>query len=261
MLNNNHKNSGCDFGEALVSYLYGETDAREKAAFEAHLRLCQACAEELEAFSGVQFAINDWKLKDFAELQTPVIEIPSKSAENPSKASTPTGSWLPAFVRDLFSLTPPRGWALATASLALLAVFAGIALFALNSKNGGEIAGTNKNSKPAVVVPTVEKTLENSNDNANQSNSAVKDSKPQTEQKTPEVAVSKPESENKRVVKAVNNQRQPSKSDDKATRKNNDARRSNKTDKDVAPKVIPDDDEDDTLRLAELFEEIDTKKD
>jgi hypothetical protein len=259
MLNNNHKNSDCGYGEALVSYLYGEATERETATLKAHLESCRACADEMAAFSGVHLAIDDWKLKDFAMLATPAIEIPYEKAENPTAASSVRASWLPAFLRGLFSTLSPRGWTLATASLAVLAVCTGIVLFALNSRTREDIAGNEKNSKPT-VVPTAEKSPEQSSVVTNRNTNPEKEINPSNEQKArqPEVVVSKSESENKRVVKAVNNPRSTPKVDN--TPQTRDLKRNNKNNTELAPKAIPDEEEDDTLRLAELFEEIDTKE-
>lgn len=257
MMNNNHKNSNCGFSEQLVSYLYGETGGAENAAFETHLQTCAGCAEELEAFSGVHFSINDWKIKEFANLATPSIEIPYEKAEKSVEVSSVSGSWLSA-LRGLFSLSP-RGWSLATASFAVLAVCVGIVLFALNSRKGNDVAGSNKNNP--VVLPTVEKTPEQANTNSNQNNQPDKVVKPINEPKSPppEVAATAPEPKNNRVIKASNNPRPAQKVENTNVQKNNEVKRNKNNE--IAPKiVVEDDDEDNTLRLAELFDEIDTKE-
>jgi hypothetical protein len=257
MMNNNHKNSGCGFAEELISYLYGESNEAESAAFETHLETCRACSAELDAFSGVHYSINDWKLKEFAVLETPRIEIPYPAAPK-VEVSSAKGSWLSGF-RQLFSLSP--AWSLATASVAVFAVAVGIIFFALNSPNGNDIAGANKNSKNVTTAPTVEKTPETANTNSNENPSTDKAIKPLDEPKAPapELAVEQ-NTKNSRAVRAANNQRQTQKSENTNAPKNNDLKRNPKTNKDAAPPVIPDEDEDDSLRLAELFEEIDTKE-
>jgi len=258
-MNNNHKNSNCGFAEELVSYLYGETGGAENTAFEAHLQTCAGCAEELEAFSGVHFSINDWKLKEFANLATPSIEIPYEKAEKPVEVSIVSGSWW-SVLRDLFSVSP-RGWSLATASFAVLAVAVGIALFALNIRKDKDVAESNTKSKP-VIMPTVERTPEQSNANANQNNQPDRESKPLTEPKTPqpELAATAPDPKNSRVVKVSNNPRPVQKVENPNVQRNNEVKRI-KNKNDVPPKIVVDDDEEDnTLRLAELFDEIDTKE-
>ncbi len=253
MMNNNHKKSGCGFSEQLVSYLYGETVGAEITAFEAHLNVCSVCAAELEAFSGVQFSINDWKLNEFANLAMPSIEIPYQKAENQAEVSSVKGSWLSA-LRELFSLSP-RGWSLATASLAVLAVCALIALFALNSRKDNDVAESNKTNP--LALPTVEKTTPETITNSNANNQPEKVVKPSSEPKS-EVAVA-PNTKDNRVVKTSNNSRSTQKVDANSP-KNNEQKRTNKNNE-VAPKIAVDDEEEDkSLRLAELFDEIDTKE-
>src|SRR5687768_16484654 len=136
MMNNNHKNSGCGYADQLVSYLYGETGSAENPAFEIHLETCSICSDELEAFSSVQFSINDWKTKEFSHLETPVIKIPYEnpgSLNNRPDTTNVNESWLSG-LRSLFSLNP--SWSLATASFAVLAVFAGFGFIAFNSDKG-----------------------------------------------------------------------------------------------------------------------------
>lgn len=260
MMNNNHKNSGCGYAEQMVSYLYGETGAAETRDFETHLGSCSICADELEAFSVVQFSINDWKLQEFADLKTPLIEIPYEKAGNEAnqrEVSGVTASWLSG-LRNLFSLSP--AWSLATASFAVLAVFGFFALIVLNPDKSNDVAGTNKNTKP-VTVPTVEKTTVPETANTNQNRSPERDIKPLNEQKTPppEIAVA-PDTKNTRVIKTTNkNQRQTQRIESTNLPKNNNmVKRDNKNKTEIPPKMIEDDEEDDTLRLAELFEEIDT---
>ena len=261
MMNNNHKNSGCGFSEQLVSYLYGETAGAENAAFEKHLSVCSACADELEAFSGVHFSINDWKLKEFANLETPSLEIPYEKAAKTAETTNAAGSWLPA-LRDLFSLSP-RGWSLATASFIVLVVCAVIALFALNLRKDKDVAESNQNN--SVILPTAEKTPPESNSNSNRVNQPDKEFKPLNQPKSPQSEVAAttttaPDAKNDRVVKTSNNSRAPQKADNMNVQRNIEPKRSNKNNQ-AAPKIVVEDDEEDkTLRLAELFDEIDTKE-
>ncbi len=259
MINNKHKDSGCGFSEQLIAFLYDESSGAEKALFEKHLTGCPICADELEVFSGVHFSINDWKLNEFASIQTPTIEIPYERIESSVKKSEVKGSWL-AGLRDLFSLSP-RVWSLTTASLAVLAVFGGIVYFAFNSPKNDEVVESNKTRK-SVILPTVEKTIQPSNSNNNTNNSSKTPSKPVAEPKPeqPELAVSDgTDLPNNRVVKVSDAQRQKPKTDSN-NKQNADKTVKKPENKKEVPVVSPyDDEEDDTLRLAEMFEEIDTK--
>lgn len=249
MMNNNHKKSGCGFEEELVSYIYGEADPAANAKFERHLAACPICTDELEAFSGVHFAIGDWKASEFSALATPAIEIPYPPAAR--EVSDGKESWLSAFVRDLFSLSP-RAISLAAASFAVLAVAFGAVLFIIKSNGGTDIAESNTTSK-SKVAPTIEKTPEPAN--ATQNNTP-----PVTppEQKMPPEVVRQPETKADRAVKVADKPRPPQKAENTNTPKSNDPKRANKNNRIKTPE-LPDEDEDDTLRLAELFEEIDTR--
>ncbi len=56
--------ASCTYGatreEALVTYLYGEIDAVERAAFERHVRECASCRDELAAFDQVRSGLGRW---------------------------------------------------------------------------------------------------------------------------------------------------------------------------------------------------------
>lgn len=249
MMNNNHKKEGCGFASELVSYLYGETNAAESSAFEAHIEKCAACADELKAFSGVHFSIGDWKAKEFDRLPTPIIEIPYNKGIETKDANV---GWL-AGLRNLFSLTP--GWSLAAASLAILAVFVGIALFTLNSRKGNDVAGSG--NKKTLTTPTVEKSPEQANVNKVENKTPEKEINPVRKEQTAQTDAVKP-SPKKNPQKTTNSTRETQKVADKNAPKTNDVQRNNKTNPNIPPSILGDDDEDDTLRLAELFGEIDT---
>jgi hypothetical protein len=53
--------NGCGKGELLVSVLYGEASASERAAFEAHAGACARCADELAAFGQVRTELQGWE--------------------------------------------------------------------------------------------------------------------------------------------------------------------------------------------------------
>jgi len=245
MTNNNHKSTGCGYGEELVSYLYGET---ENAVFEAHLQDCHACADELEAFSGVHFSIKDWKSKEFDRLATPSIQIPYEKAEKRGEDLVVTGSWLSG-LRGLLSLSP--AWSLGAASFAVLAVSLGLILFASKSPKQDEVSKTGMQTQKS-VTPTENKNVEPANKTPDIVVNPVKEPKAPK----PDVVVETNQKDN-RVVKTTTNQRQPQNKDNSNTPKNNNVKRDNKNNQ-VPPGVIEDDEYDNTLRLAEIFDEIDT---
>lgn len=255
MMNNDHQNSDCAFGEALVAYLYDEASEHEKARFEAHLVHCGQCADELEAFSGVHFSIGDWKTRQFDGLDLPAIRIPSEKPLAEPEVSLEQG-WLSG-LRNLLTLSST--WSMATAALAVMAIGVGIALIALNSRQGGkDVAAGNQSSNP-IAAPTIEKTPDAPAASISPSNASGNQADLKQETKNPETKASvEQNTKNARAVKISGNQRQPQRAENSP--KSDDVKRSNKVNKDVpAPKIIEVDEEDDSLRLAELFDEIGTR--
>ena len=58
--------NGCGRKEDLVTYLYGEAPAKERASFESHLDYCDACRNELTAFGRVRRDLSAWQLGQIA---------------------------------------------------------------------------------------------------------------------------------------------------------------------------------------------------
>ncbi|MEO6725518.1 MAG: zf-HC2 domain-containing protein [Blastocatellia bacterium] len=54
--------SECDHKEELVNYLYDEATTTERAAFENHLKECDPCSAELNAFGRVRDELNTWQV-------------------------------------------------------------------------------------------------------------------------------------------------------------------------------------------------------
>jgi len=68
---NNEKNgfdslNVCGRKEDLVTYLYGEAHATERASFESHLDYCDGCRNELTAFGRVRRDLGAWQLGQIA---------------------------------------------------------------------------------------------------------------------------------------------------------------------------------------------------
>lgn len=53
---------GCGREEELVTYLYDEATAAERATFEQHLDQCAACRRELHSFERVRHDLSAWQL-------------------------------------------------------------------------------------------------------------------------------------------------------------------------------------------------------
>ena len=252
MLNNNH-NPSCAFAEQIVSYLYGETVGKEKAAFDAHLNNCSSCADELAGFGFVRASIVEWKTEEFLNLETPSINIPY-----PMAVATEKQSWL-GELRKLFALSPM--WATA---FAVLIVCVGLFLLAVSFSNNNDVAGKVEKPTNAVVPPIVEeKPTPRIEETAQQiqtdelpkpsiiENASEKNA-PQIAPKNQIVKVSNNVRKNKGVTQNANNAANVRKlKDDKTTL----AAR-----KQVVPKLNSlEEEEDNSVRLADLFAEVESK--
>jgi hypothetical protein len=151
--NNNQNNSTCAFAEHIVSYLYGETGVKDKTVFETHLNSCAVCADEFAGFSMTRSSILEWRSEEFLALETPSIEIPYEKtrdfyiAETDSKVSW---YWLAAF-RRVFSLSPALT---ASASFAIVVICLGMIFFESNSSNNVDVAGIDgKNTEQLISLP------------------------------------------------------------------------------------------------------------
>ncbi len=148
MFDTNKENSPCAFAEQLVSFLYEETDGRD--AFQAHLKTCAACADELAAFGSVRASISDWRALEFSALPTPKIEIPHALEQQAkgisvkfSPSSVPAKSWIDR-LRETFAFSPAL-----TAALFFVIVCAGMFALVHNFSGGAQIAQIgDKNNLP-----------------------------------------------------------------------------------------------------------------
>ncbi len=262
MSNNNHKNSSCAYAEQMVSYLYGEADAREKSNFETHLDNCPACTDELAAFVLVRSTVLDWRAEEFSTLLTPAFDI--LAAEYKESFSTTvvlaeSRSWLAGF-RQMFSLNSMK----ATAAFGILIICAGIVWFAFNFSGGNDNAENRDDVKSieAAVTPTVELAKKSEEKSVADKNDEKSSPLYQITNSTPPLKREKPGSPNKSIIRASSNA--PKNNSDNSIRNPKEASEDSKKTASVRKKRIPDlndveDEEDETIRLSDLFDELDTK--
>ena len=130
---NNH---GCRYGanreEALVAYVYGETDQGQGAAFEAHLAACAVCRQEVADLRATRAELSQW--------------------------APPEPAWLvarPAAVGGRRSWHTVPAWAQVAAAVLVLGVSAGIANLDVRYDNAGLRVRTGWSSRVAVdAAPT-----------------------------------------------------------------------------------------------------------
>ena len=257
MLNNNHKNPACAFAEPLISYLYGEIGGAEKVEFEAHLKSCAACSNELAELGFARTAVQEWRVEEFDKLATPIFEVPSNFVENPAVAANPR-SWFSDW-RQIFSFKP----ALALSAMAIVIALFGVSLFVFNFKSGNEIAGKTSNEIVKTnVSPTIEKTVQQLNDTAgNNADKAIAF----PENLPPKFADKKSVAPKSPTIKVSMNAPKNNSTGGAAIRIVQNTNRENKKSP-AAPKSskIPSlidspEEEDNSVRLADLFDEIGTR--
>lgn len=158
------KNQNCAFAEQTVSFLYGELEAENHAAFETHVQNCAPCAEELHAFGSVRNSIHNWRAREFDSLEIPKIEIQYEPKNQPQKiapVSTKNSPWLDGF-RQIFSTAPSFAFA-----AALLFTAACVGLIAYNFSGRQQIADINS---PQIHTPTSETNTNRAPEFSNETN-------------------------------------------------------------------------------------------
>lgn len=261
MSHNNHHNSSCGYAEQLVSYLYDEADEREKAAFEAHLEICSKCVGELSDVGFARSAVLDWRTLEFSKLETPAFDIPFDEAAksiSPTAIQTAPRSWF-FELKNLFSFNS----ALALTAAAIL-IFCSAAAIFLTFDFAGKtdiVAGNESNSIQAPASPanksagkpTTDKIVNNPQDSSPVSATAA--AAPRKTEREKAFAPVKPTAEI-----AENSRTQNINSPRRLKDSSDNIKKSTFTKKASLPTINEAEDEpDETVRLADLFEEIDAK--
>lgn len=247
MLNNGHHNPSCAFAEQIVSYLYGETNGKEKVAFDVHLNSCSNCTDELAGFGFVRSSIVEWKNEEFLNLETPSIKIPY-----PIAVSTQKQSWL-AELRKLFTFSPTWATALATVIICI-----GLIFTAVKFSSNNEVAESVNKPIESIVSPNVEpkdvQPIEKISDNIASKSLENNQSKPS--EIAPRIVPKN------RIIKASNKPTKvlPNSKTPTSIRKIKEDKTMLAVKKREVPKLNNlEEEEDNSLRLADLFAEVERK--
>jgi putative zinc finger protein len=135
----NSEKNDCGRKEDLVTYLYGEANATERASFERHLDDCDECLNGLTAFRRVRRDLGAWQLEQ--------IVLPEL---------TPRRSGLD-LLREMIGMFPVwvRGAAFIGAAAAMLLASLSIAGTRISLKDGDLTVSFGRTGNPAPVAPTV----------------------------------------------------------------------------------------------------------
>lgn len=236
---NDVKNTGCELSDEIVPYMYGELSSAEGFAFESHLLECVDCTDEFAAVSHTRYEVYDWKKTEFEPLVTPVFTIPYGEANGVS--------WF-GKVRAAFS----PSWAVpgaAFAGIAIVSVFAWV--FYFSGDSGLNLAQVNANSIPVPASASPEPVPASPAPEKEVPLGVAKDAveRPATREMQPIPAVSG-SAGRKRAARSARNISVPRPVEAQAISAPN---RGAPTLNEFA------EDEDTSLRLAQLFEDIDTR--
>ena len=263
----NHKHN-CQFAEESVRYLYGELDKAQKEQFSLHLNNCSSCADELKAFSSIHSSIQNWKSAKFDALSTPVIQIPAGLRQKSGAKAAVSSSWL-TNLREKFPFSP--GWVQAGAFAALL-ICLSIGLYFLNSFDQRERASEKTDNKITAEVPPftnseAAKIKESDSVSPNEKDFPKSENTKSAESSTNDLIDEKISATKKSAPAKVTTTRKNSEIKEKPVKQR--LNRKNKEPEAYAnaapvnirnlPKLnnLPEESEDEDLRLADLFDEID----
>ncbi len=248
-----NNNLACKFGEDIVSYLYAELESANKIRFESHLKSCLTCTEELSGIALTRSSITEWRDVEFSTLALPKIEIPYEKVEMPEHIGEKR-PWYAA-IRDLFSLSP--AWMTAATAGAALVICLGLfaALISNSRDNNVVVQQTNGKTSPS---PTSE--IKNQNTVATTPEVVVSKSPGNSPQPAAKDKVTSAAKSETTSIKFSGNSKPTKpqnltvvKSSQKPEPKNVKV---NKNTPKKAPSLVDEEEEDDSLRLSDILEEI-----
>ncbi len=236
---NNVKFEECKLSGDMVPYMYGELSVGDCSAFESHLLGCEACTDDFASISSARYEVYDWKKLEFDAFETPQIQIPYDAVP----AASANSSWV-GKLRSAFE----SKWSIpgvAFAGLAVVSIFA--AIFMSAGDGGGEVASRLDNSNIASVTSKSE-------------SDSIGVPATETESRTEAPSEATPRPLQISAPGRVQ-PRRPVRNDKVTSTRQVEAKQASTR---AEQKSIPTlnefaDDEDTSLRLAELFDDIETR--
>jgi len=132
--------SKCKFNDEMVSYMYGELSSDETSTLELHLVECSACTDEFAAISSSRYEVYDWKKLEFDPLETPTFDLPLEVGVGVSWSDR---------IRAAFA----RGWALPAFSFAAFAIVSVVATGLIWQRSGNTEIASRKLDPAPVTAP------------------------------------------------------------------------------------------------------------
>lgn len=214
----------CSHGGDMLAYLYNEMEGADRNTFEVHLSACGICIDDFAELSQSRFPVFEWKRIEFDPLPTPRVVVPSEAT---------AVSWVDQ-IRTAISFRPTFAFG-GIGAVMIIAVVTGYLILAGTSGKTEvalEMAPSSSPARSAVVVPPA---------SAADTNTQASDGS-EVREKTP------------KVVKAST----PAKPTVRSQRPK--PAQQPKRNHQIPVMSSIEDDEDDSLRLADIFEEIGTSE-
>lgn len=230
MINNGKTN--CPFEDEIVSYIYDEMFGAERLKFETHLAGCSICTDEFAAISDARFSMFEWQKEEFSNLPTPEIVIPYERKRNFVEETEPIGLF--AGLRGWISILK-----LPVAAAAGLTLVLGLIFIISRSNLPEQPIAANVSSRPADLpaVPSIQPVIQASD--------------------APKATVARPENRDIRPVKVVVRRQGVNEKQIYARNQPNQKPHPAVSTAPVLSTAYEADD-DNSLRLADLFADIDS---
>lgn len=268
----------CNYSADLISYLYDEIEAARKSDFETHLRFCAQCADEISSFGDVRASVLEMR-GEFALLETPVFKLPFEKTENQAVdliAARRENSFYDN-LRRIFSFSP--AWSFAVFAFLAAGLFLGAAIYKFSAAN--EIAENNNFNRSDSAVLTANdsqnKSVATKNDSSNatvvsdnakisQNQKSVEtvssvDSNEKTNAGQNQSGAVKISAVSAKQTEKIKNSRTPKQTGTNESGGNvQNNKKGGKASTQRVPKLIDEEEtKDESLRLADLFAEIDAR--
>ena len=240
----NKKDKICSFSGNVLAYLYDELSSEARERFETHLEGCSRCIDEFAELSEARYSVYEWKNAEFAPLATPRFVVP---VEN-----------VPAPVSWIHSIKAAFAWNGAAAIAGVIAIFV-IGVFgfvAVFNSYERPVAVSVEQPRPPVrsatstVVPTENAVETAENEKPALDEPEVTSTAPPRNSRGTLVARSRTQSARTEPVRN-------SKADTVQVRRSTTTSRRLDTSPTLGQYV---EDRDETLRLSDLFDDLDTRK-
>lgn len=150
MMQNGDRPTTCDKANVIPEYIYQELSEKGRVEMERHIVECAGCSAELAGMENAHLAVMQWRNEAFAGLPTPKFVIPyGESTSVPSDAAK--SGWLTS-IRELFDGSPVLRWGggLAALSAVALIVFLGSPMLRVRNEPsfGVDVVSVKKQENP-----------------------------------------------------------------------------------------------------------------